>query len=34
MGTPAELAGIVGGMGPLATVELMYLVIEETPAAC
>ncbi|NLJ60175.1 MAG: hypothetical protein GX338_04400 [Firmicutes bacterium] len=27
-----ELAGIVGGMGPLATIELMRLVMEETPA--
>jgi len=29
-----ELAGIVGGMGPLATIELMRLVMEETPATC
>lgn len=29
-----ELAGIVGGMGPLATIELMRLVMEETPASC
>lgn len=30
----AQLAGIVGGMGPLATIELMRLVMEETPATC
>ncbi len=30
----ARLAGIVGGMGPLATIELMRLVMEETPATC
>jgi aspartate racemase len=30
----AQLAGIVGGMGPLATIELMRLVTEETPATC
>ena len=30
----AQLAGIVGGMGPLATIELMRLVVEETPATC
>jgi len=29
-----ELAGIVGGMGPLATIELMKLIMEETPATC
>jgi aspartate racemase len=30
----AQLAGIAGGMGPLATIELMRLVVEETPATC
>ncbi len=30
----AQLAGIAGGMGPLATIELMRLVMEETPATC
>jgi aspartate racemase len=29
-----ELAGIVGGMGPLATIELIKLIMEETPATC
>lgn len=34
MRSGAQLAGIVGGMGPLATIELMRLVMEETPATC
>lgn len=29
-----ELAGIAGGMGPLATIDLMRLIMEETPATC
>lgn len=34
MTSKRELAGIVGGMGPLATIELMKLIMEETPATC
>ena len=30
----SRLVGILGGMGPLATVDLMAKIIAHTPAAC
>ena len=32
MGKPARLLGVLGGMGPLATVDFLKKLIEETPA--
>ncbi|TAI85020.1 aspartate/glutamate racemase family protein [Pectobacterium versatile] len=32
MSTP--LIGVLGGMGPLATVDLLHKIVEETPASC
>lgn len=34
MTKPSRVLGVLGGMGPLATVDFLQKLIEETPAAC